>query len=351
MPNFDPNPQKISFIMPSTLIIGAGMAGLVAARDLVSQGWSVTLIDKGWNPGGRMATRRMNQVEEPAKADHGIPYVQPETPEFRQFIDQLVEEGIMETWPQSVGDSSTYIGTDGMNSVAKHLAQGLTIHTAEQVVRVGTIGSRWQAETKSGNLYRADTLLITVPAPQALALIGVSGLLISDNVRKRLEQISYQPCLAILALLNKPSQIPEPGVKVVGAGDTNHTTRLIDNGKKGISPNQPTITILKDAAFSQTHFDDNLTTVGQQVLDELHEWIPAGSVESFQVHRWRFSIPLQQVAGGYAEADTPIPLLFGGDGFFRHRLANWRNGLESAYWSGKSMAERLLAQETSKQPA
>lgn len=330
--------------MPSTLIIGAGMAGLVAACDLVSQGWSVALIDKGWNPGGRMATRRMSQSEEPAKADHGIPYVQPETPEFCQFINQLVEEGVMETWPQSVSDSSTYMGIDGMNSVARHLAQGLTVHTAEQVVRVGTIGSRWQAETKSGNLYRADTLLVTIPAPQALSLLRVSGLAVADNVRETLEQISYQPCLAVLALLNKPSQIPAPGIEVVDAGGTSHTTLLIDNGQKGISPSQPTITILKDAAFSQTHFDDDdLTAVGQQVLDELQEWIPASSVESCQVHRWLFSIPLQQADGGYVEADTPIPLLFGGDGFAQYRLANWRNSLEHAYWSGKSMAERLLA--------
>ena len=332
--------------MPSTLIIGAGMAGLTAARNLVNRGWIVTLIDKGWNPGGRMATRRMNDANPPAKADHGIPYAQPETPEFRQFLDQLVDEGAMKIWTQPEEDTVCYVGTDGMNAVAKHLARGLTIHTGEQVVRVGTHQSRWQAETKLGNLYRADTLLITVPASQALALIKASGLIISDAVRETLNQITYQPCLAVLALLNKSSQIPAPGIKGFDTEDINRTTLLIDNGQKGISPTQPTVTVLKDAAFSQTHFDEDLTAVGQQVLDGLHEWVPADSVESFQVHRWRYSIPLQQAAGGFVQANTPLPLLFGGDGFARDGLTNWRNGLESAYWSGRGMTERLLAHQT-----
>ncbi|MFW5812000.1 MAG: FAD-dependent oxidoreductase, partial [Alkalispirochaetaceae bacterium] len=42
----------------SIVIIGAGIAGLAAARELTRLGRSVRLLDKGRGVGGRMATRR-----------------------------------------------------------------------------------------------------------------------------------------------------------------------------------------------------------------------------------------------------------------------------------------------------
>jgi len=338
--------------LTSTLIIGAGMAGLTAARHLVQHGHTVTLLDKGRGVGGRMATRRMTDTDPPARADHGLPYVTPQTPEFQALLDQLVDEGVMTRWLRSDAANNTtaagYAGVDGMNAVAKHLADGLTIHTGEAVVRMGTRVAGWQVETESGNLYRVDNLLITMPAPQALSLLKRSGLTLSDTDQNVLQQVSYQPCIAVLASLNQTTQIPAPGVLIPTDGTAQPTgfdgwTMLIDNGQKGI-PGPPTATILLNAEDSQTYFDDDLTAVGQRVLTGLSHWIPAGSVELVQVHRWRFSLPATQVNNWYLKADTPFPLLFGGDGFSgtQPRLLQWPNGLESAYWSGRKMAEQLL---------
>ncbi len=332
------------------------MAGLTAARHLVQHGHTVTLLDKGRGVGGRMATRRMTDTTPPARADHGIPYVTPQTPEFRQLLDQLVNEGVMIHWPPSdPADSITapgYAGVDGMNDVAKHLSDGLTIHTSETVVRIGTrsstLSTGWQVETESGNLYRVDNLLITMPAPQALSLLKRSGLTLSDADQNVLQQISYQPCIAVLASLNQTSQIAPPGVVMPTDETTQPTgfdgwTMLIDNGQKGI-PGPPTATILLNAEDSQAYFDDDLPAVGQRILSGLSHWIPAGSVELVQVHRWRFSLPANQVDNWYLKADVPFPLLFGGDGFSGTQplLSQWPNGLESAYWSGRKMAEQLL---------
>ena len=44
------------------LIIGAGISGLMAATKLEESGCSVTVIDKGRNYGGRMATRAFDEV-------------------------------------------------------------------------------------------------------------------------------------------------------------------------------------------------------------------------------------------------------------------------------------------------
>lgn len=326
------------------------MAGLTAARQLVQHGWIVTLLDKGRGVGGRMATRRMTDTEPPARADHGSPFVTPATPAFRQLLDQLVADGVMINWPTRAGaDQPGYAGVEGMNAVAKHLADGLTVHTSETVVRIGTRNGGWQVETESGNLHRADTLLMTVPAPQACSLLRRSGIVLADDVRAGLEQIAYHPCIAVLALLNQPGLLAPSGV-VVLADETAQTTgfdgrtTLIDNGQKGITP-QPTVTILLDADFSEAHFNDDLPAVGQLVLAGLTRWIPAQAIDLVQVHRWRFSLPAVQFDGYFLDAGQPVPLLLGGDGFSPKTagLDHWSNGLESAFWSGRSMAARLLA--------
>ena len=52
-------------------IVGAGLAGLACADQLVAGGHQVSLFDKGRGPGGRMSTRRM---EDGWAFDHGAPW-------------------------------------------------------------------------------------------------------------------------------------------------------------------------------------------------------------------------------------------------------------------------------------
>ena len=52
------------------LIVGAGIAGLVAARSLQSRGFSVLVLDKGRGVGGRLATRNF----EGGRFDYGAQF-------------------------------------------------------------------------------------------------------------------------------------------------------------------------------------------------------------------------------------------------------------------------------------
>ncbi|NQZ46169.1 MAG: FAD-dependent oxidoreductase, partial [Erythrobacter sp.] len=56
------------------VIIGAGMAGLACASQLIAAGRDVRLLDKGRGPGGRMAARRANVAGQPSAFDHGAQY-------------------------------------------------------------------------------------------------------------------------------------------------------------------------------------------------------------------------------------------------------------------------------------
>ena len=318
--------------MPSSLIIGAGMAGLTAARELHQRGWDVVVLDKGRGVGGRMATRRIEQ----ARLDHGAQYFSAKTPEFQRTVQDLVAENVVTEWhlEQATGsdmdfDQPQYIGVDGMNAVAKALARNLTVLPNQTVVSFRAEAAGWLVETESGGQYRANSLLITVPAPQALVLVQKGGFALADADRVALSAITYRPCIAVMVALNQPSHLPAPGVVHYDTGDV---AWVADNAQKGISPDQPSVTIHASADFSQAHFDNDLTVVGQQLIDQLRELIPAGAVSAVQVHRWRYSLADQRYSNPFLVADAPFPLLFGGDGF-------GAGNVEGAFISGVRMAE------------
>lgn len=316
--------------MSSVLIIGAGLAGLTAARELTHRNVPVTLLDKGRGVGGRLATRRIEQ----SRADHGAQYFSAKSPEFRAQVQEWLTDGLVSEWPHhSSADFQhpRYVGTEGMNAIAKQLAKGLDIRTGERAIRLESETTGWRVETETGTTYQADAVLITVPAPQALALLWESSIDLNSSGLSALETIEYQPCLAVMVLLNQPSQIPAPGYLKFDDGPV---AWVADNSRKGISPNQPSVTIHASHSFSQTHLEGDMNAVGKQLVAHLQEWIPAESIQAIQVHRWRYSNATRRYHEACLAAQTPHPLLFGGDGF---GVGN----VEGAYLSGRALAGKV----------
>ncbi len=320
--------------MQSCVIIGAGIAGLTAARQLVQQGWTVTVLDKGRGLGGRLATRRLAG----GRADHGAQVIRATTAAFSDWLTSADEQTALMEWPvDPVG--AGWVGRDGMNRVAKQLATELTIETEQTVVSVQTDEMGWRIETNSGQLFRGDALLCTIPAPQALTLFVDKSNLLGPTDQHVLQTILYEPCLAVLVALNRASQIPKPGGLWLDRPDINW---VADNLQKGISPDVPTVTILASTAFSRTYLDGDLNAVGQQLLEQLTDWLPAETITSVQVHRWRYSQVAQAHPDPYWRADTSLPFLFGGDGFGGIAPHDPHLNVERAFLSGQSMADWLL---------
>ena len=318
--------------MSSCIIIGAGMAGLTAARELTRHKWQVTVLDKGRGVGGRMATRRIHKT----RADHGAQYFSARTPEFQAQVQAMRDAGVVTEWYlPGIDTHPRYIGVSGMSAIAKYLAVGLTIHTEEKVVQVEGDATGCTVRTEAGRVYSADRLIITIPAPQVKALLADSGIQLAAPDQSALDAISYQPCLAVIAVLNRPSRIPAPGGMKYQDGPISW---IADNQQKGVTDEEPSVTIHASPQYSRERLEDDLSDVGEDLLDELHEWISTEEVGSFQVHRWRYSLCDQRYPGPYLWCRTPFPLLLGGDGF-------GMGNVEGAFQSGLQMA-RALVEET-----
>jgi len=318
-----------------TLIIGAGLSGLLAATILQNAGQTVLVIDKGRQVGGRMATRRLT-ADNRARADHGAQFFTVREAEFQQWVDGWLEEKSAAEWCRGFSGKDgypRYRGMQGMTTMAKEMAKTLPVQTQTKVTQIHQSDQKWLITTESGEGVIATQLLLTSPVPQSLALLDSGNIALSNVDRQALEAVKYDPCFAVMLVLNQPSSIPAPGgVQVRGKV----IDWIGDNQQKGVSE-LPSVTIHGSPAFTRQHLDDDRTEVGNLLVDEAQAagYLNRDHIKSMQVHRWMYAQPIECYRDRYLKtAVNGLPIAFAGDGFKHARV-------EGAALSGLAAAESL----------
>jgi renalase len=314
------------------LVIGAGISGLLAARHLHREGQKVVVLDKGRGLGGRMATRRFG----PGVFDHGAQFFTAKDKKFLCDVLNWVKGGVAEEWCQSPSRSHDqsvirYRGADGMTAIPKSLAKGLDIRLSKQVIRIRKNFNGLEVNLDSGEKIKADSILLTPPVPQSLALLDEGGYSVPLATRAKLEKITYDPCIVVMAILDGPSKIQPPGFIEMDGGPISW---IADNRVKGISPNGGGVTIHGSSIFSRSHWDENRKIAGARLIEAASEWLGA-EVLDYQVHGWRYSRPVHLHDEPFLLLEGPPPLMFAGDAFCAPRV-------EGAALSGLAAATRLL---------
>jgi predicted NAD/FAD-dependent oxidoreductase len=311
------------------------MAGLLAARRL-SRSSDVVVVDKGRGVGGRLATRRIGD----ATFDHGAQFLTTHTPEFAELVAGWERAGVARPWfrgrsgPDGVIDDdghTRFRGVPTMNVIAKHLAQGLQLRLGARVVALCPAGAGWRIELEDGTVLAADAVVLTAPVPQALALLAAGAVGLSTADGRALEAIRYEPCLAVLAVLDGASGLDGPGAVTPSAGPV---AWMADNASKGVS-RVPAVTIHAAADFSRSHLEASDEVVAGELLRAagLRARPVRGQV---QVQRWRFARPETVHPSRYLVADALPPLVFAGDAFGGTKV-------EGAALSGIAAAERATS--------
>lgn len=316
--------------MIDVLIIGTGISGLIAARELQRAGRRVLLLDKGKGLGGRLASRRIGA----ATFDHGAQFITTRDARFAEILKEAAKTGNMTEWCQgfnAAADGHTrWRGQPTMTAFAKHLAKDLTIQMETQVTTVKQVDDSYTIETSTGTTYSAAAVLLTPPVPQSLALLETGGIELDSAMHARLAAIQYERCIAVMAVLKQPSLIPPPGAVLPTSGPVSW---IADNQLKGISA-EPAITIHANLEFSLAHWDEDRMLSGQKLIDACQKWIGT-EVLSYQVHGWRYSKPMQVDEQPCALLQSNPPLVMAGDAFAGPRV-------EGAALSGFAAAETIL---------
>ena len=278
--------------MHDFLIVGAGLSGLCAARELRKHGLTAVLVDKGRGLGGRMATRRF----EGAIFDHGAQFFTVRSPEFRREVEFWIENGAAREWfrgypsPENAKPDDQYprfCGVRGMTAISKFLAQDLEISFGEEIEFLAREDEIWRAKSQSGAVFEAANLILTAPVPQSLALLKNGGATLPHSAKDALENLVYEPCFAVLCVLDGPSQIPAPGALYV---NSDPIWWLADNFQKGISPREGAVTIHSSAPFAREFYEHEPNEVGEMLIKAAKPWL-GREVSAFQVRRWRYSKP------------------------------------------------------------
>lgn len=311
------------------VVVGAGLAGLIAARDLTRLGHRVTVLDKGRAVGGRMATRRVGN----ARLDHGAQFFTVRTPEFAAEVAAWTELGLVHEWCRGFGPDGDgyprYAARTGMTALAKHLADGLDVRCSSLVFAVRPGDGCWEVGLDDATSLRADALVVTCPLPQAFAILVSSEV----ELPKELRETEYDRTLSILVALDRPAAIPFPG----GVQNPDDVFGFIaDNVSKGVSE-QPAVTFHANASWSEAHWDDDPAASTAALLEHAQPWLGSAQVLEVSPKRWRFATPRTiWPKRCWVHLDGAAPLVLAGDAFAGPRV-------EGAVLSGLAAAASLAS--------
>ncbi len=317
------------------VIVGAGLSGLVAARELAGAGRTVVVLDKGRSVGGRLATRRVGN----AIVDHGAQFFTVRSERFATFVETLVATGAVSEWCRGFSEVDgypRYCARQGMNALAKLLAADvpegsiLTGVTVQAVSRAGDDG--WKVSWEGGAVD-ASAVLLTALVPQSLTLLDNGGTVLDAELRARLDAVTYHRVLAALAVLDGPSAVPAPGARQLEGGTFSF---VADNQAKGISA-VPAVTLHANHGWSAQHWDDDPDEVLQTLLADAAPWLGNARVVQAELKKWRYSGPVTPWPDAVCAAvPGAAPVLLAGDAFAGPKV-------EGAFLSGVAAAAAALS--------
>lgn len=330
---------------PDVLVIGAGIAGLAAARELRRQDRTVVVLEKSRGLGGRAATRTIHGT----RVDHGAQYLTVRDPRFQREVASWLADGTVVPWADGVVTWTAssgwhhpdprahprYASPEGMSALGRRLAEGVEVVREARVQGVRVDGDAWCVGLADGGQRRARRLLITVPVPQALDLLG--GVVLPEATRAALETVDYAPCYAVMAGYADATPPDWPGVRLTEHPDL---AWVAHDSHKRREPNGTTLVFHATPEFSRRRWDDPPAEVIEALLQAASVVVPFAPRPTWTDHqRWRYA----QTERHHPEAALRLAdgLFMAGDGFGGEGSGR----IEGAYLSGLAAARAILEED------
>lgn len=304
-------------------IVGAGMAGMSCGQRLSRLGHEVRLFDKGRGPGGRMATRRMEDGGTTLHFDHGAQYFTARDPRFVEQVAHWEASGVAARWA-AAGDDA-WVGTPAMNAPLKAMAGELGVQFGTRIEQLVRDGEGWQIDGEGAPDARFDAVLVAVPAEQAGPLLQPHA----PAMATLADQTASDPCWTLMAGFEAPLALVQDTLRQ--RGPIGWAAR--NNAKPGRA-NEECWVIQASPEWSRAHLEDYAETVAAALLAELAEANggPLPRQLGATAHRWRFA--RSGTAGEEALWDAEQRIGVCGDWLIGPRV-------EAAYMSGLLLAEAV----------
>lgn len=331
----------------SAAVIGAGMAGLRAARGLVDAGFRVRVFEKARGPGGRLPTRRA----EAGHFDHGAQYFTARHPLFREQVDDWCARGVAEAWQPRVvklvaGElanaapeeqaSPRYVGAPRMSAIGRDLAAGLEVELGTRVASVAHDAESWRITLEAADGVAAQAprdeafgaLVVATPPEQALPFV-----VHSPSIEQAVRSARVWPCQAVLVAFDEPLELGFDAA-FVSASPLGWIAR---NSSKPGRPEGECWVLHATPEWSEANIEADPAEVAALLSasfgEALGRSLPRPSYQA--AHRWRYA-RVREALPPQAHWDAGPRLGICGD---------WVGGdrVEDAYLSGARLADAIVA--------
>ena len=324
--------------MSSVAIVGAGLAGLTAARALQDYA-EVKIFEKSRGVGGRLATRRADSFQ----FDHGAQFFKVRSAAFQDFLEPLLAAGVVQRWDarfveiaeravrqswQWGADYPHYVGAPGMNAVGKYLCVGLNVELESRVQAMSKRGAKWSLTDADGQeLGSYDWVLLTAPAQQTASLLPPEFVW-----AEQASSVPMQGCFSLMLGFEQPLAL-EFDAALVRGEDISWVS--VNSSKPGRAT--PFCLLIHS---TNNWADANFEQDREFVLDYLCQQSSAvlghdlSKAQHKAVHGWRFA-NLKKSAGPSHWLDSEQRVGVCGDWFIQGRV-------EAAFTSGAELAQELI---------
>jgi renalase len=316
-------------------VIGAGMAGLACAQELLRADARVTVFERSRRPGGRLATRRQGDLA----FDHGAQFITARGRAFISYAQSAVRADVLDAWrPRVMEDDRSWpapiedwwIGKPGMSALVRPLSRNLEIHTGVAVHELLPSQRGWELQTDSGRQHQVfRAVAVATPAPQAATLLGPHG-----RAFRYIADVRMAPCWTGMYAFDRPLDLGAEarrwtaGPLVWAACNSSKSQRL----------RLPQCWVVHASSqWSRERLEIGAPEAAQLLLEAFAQTVgralPAPSFST--AHRWRHAL-VEQPLGLPSIVDEELTAGACGDWCIAPRV-------EAAYDSGRSLAHSILS--------
>jgi renalase len=285
-----------------TVIIGGGISGVMALRQLERAGLNAILLERRPYLGGRMASRGDNGYT----YDFGAHSFCADDAQFAKIVQEWQNTGIARLWRAP----NMFTGRGQIRKLVEELGAGLPVHTGQKVTGIECISGEWQVQMEDKSHYRAESVILALPIPQALALLDNSSADIDRMQLQPLEEVRYSRKISMLVRYDEMDNFPEHGI-IETSGEP--IEAIVFNKARGISQKNA-VTIHVGTRFSAQYWQMEKEAVARSVLHMVNDWMEVPFRE-YHLHRWGYARVTEAFDGDGFVIRYPGLLGFTGDAF------------------------------------
>jgi predicted NAD/FAD-dependent oxidoreductase len=335
-------------------IVGAGLSGLIAGRELAKAGHEVMIFEKEHGIGGRLASTTIGEHNQ--LVDYGASFLNAKSEDFGAFIEEMTDKGLVKEWASHFGlwDGTQYMdvnpnkdhhqyycgGENGIGGIADGLSRWVDFKEDVKVSGLTYLGGNrrvkksWMINQTNFNVFQADAVILATPAVVAYGLLMIA----QDETPVRriirsVDEINYDPTISLM-LTYGDQELPE----WKGMDCNDPVISWISNESSKYEDGETALLVKSTSQFAKENRKSDDDDIVHSMIERLSHIVGDWSLTptSYQTHHWKYERVINSFEEDYIEMefdDAPLALI--GDYFAG-------GGLDGAYKSAKALADHWI---------